>query len=470
MLLFDHVCLASPALPAKVGYATSRKIATFGETCLNRDTICQLSVFQGSFDFTAAAAVLAATADISELWLGQLRRGSLLEWDTELARYRLHDLVREFAAARLADSPAVRWRHANYFLQLAEQARGETHAAGHISWLEKIECEHTNVRQALDWLSQQNDVTPELRLATALGSFWIGRDHLGEGIERLQAALARTTAGYEKLHAQALAHLGALYRVQGRLEASRSAYEQSRVLFQRREDEQGYADVMFKLGLVISDQSEKLAARAYFEASLAYFRRHGQPAQAAAALSNLGRTALDAVDYAAAQHYYTESSSLMRAASPTEELGWLMVNLARLASIQNDHPLALEHIEEGLDYFSKLGHSQGHAWALLRKGDILTIQADFAAARSCLSETLARFEKLSNTVGCAMAFHSLSRTALAHGDQENAWPYARSCLQLFYTLQNKPGIGMGVELIARMLVAWDGPTHHTVIWGQRGAA
>src|SRR6185295_3705353 len=70
----------------------------------------------------AALAVVECAGDVEQL-LELLRRRSLLEWDAALERYSLHELVHTFVAVRLADVDAVRLRHAQYYVQVAESAR-----------------------------------------------------------------------------------------------------------------------------------------------------------------------------------------------------------------------------------------------------------------------------------------------------------------------------------------------------------
>ena len=64
-----------------------------------------LAVFPGAFDTAAAAAVWERKLQAAEEALGELARSSLIEWEEgkgEAGRFRLHDLARVFADARLS--------------------------------------------------------------------------------------------------------------------------------------------------------------------------------------------------------------------------------------------------------------------------------------------------------------------------------------------------------------------------------
>jgi len=76
-----------------------------------------LAVFPGTFDGTAAAAAWAMDPEPAADALSELVRHSLVEWDAETSRYRLHDLARLFADARLgaAERATVQRRHAAHY-------------------------------------------------------------------------------------------------------------------------------------------------------------------------------------------------------------------------------------------------------------------------------------------------------------------------------------------------------------------
>jgi DNA-binding CsgD family transcriptional regulator len=69
------------------------------------------------------------------------------------ARYRLLDTVREYAAARLDDdgeTAALRDRHLDHFLALAERAEPELER-DQDRWRARLEAERGNLRAALEW-------------------------------------------------------------------------------------------------------------------------------------------------------------------------------------------------------------------------------------------------------------------------------------------------------------------------------
>ncbi len=117
---------------------------------------------------------------------------AMIDWS-----YGLLSLAEKMLFRRLAVF-AGGWtqdRHLDYCLQWAERARPHLYAAEQLTWLNRFEAEHDNLRAALDW-SQTNESRSEkgLRLAGATGRFWRLRGYFSEGRARLSAALSQRGA------------------------------------------------------------------------------------------------------------------------------------------------------------------------------------------------------------------------------------------------------------------------------------
>jgi predicted ATPase len=89
--------------------------------------------------------------------------------------FRISDTVRAFALEQLeasGESDAVRHRHAEYYLALAERARPELFKPHGKFWLDRLESKHDNFRAAYRWSVERGDAALQARLALAL---WIFR-------------------------------------------------------------------------------------------------------------------------------------------------------------------------------------------------------------------------------------------------------------------------------------------------------
>jgi predicted ATPase/class 3 adenylate cyclase len=143
-----------------------------------RQALQRLSVFAGSCDLAAAEAVLPGdgldAGDVDDV-LGQLVDKSLVvadDADDGGVRYRLLETIRQYAQERLqtsGDTTAVRRRHANYYVALAETAGPHLRGRDHLAWTGVVTRDTDNFRAALDWAVDTPSPEHALRLVVPLG-------------------------------------------------------------------------------------------------------------------------------------------------------------------------------------------------------------------------------------------------------------------------------------------------------------
>ncbi|WP_371685612.1 LuxR C-terminal-related transcriptional regulator [Mycobacterium sp. MFM001] len=156
----------------------------------------RLSVFMGGFDLEAAQTI-AADGDIkSHQVLDQLallvdKSLVVAENPTGRTRYRLLEMVRQYAMEKLADSgeaDAVRTRHRDHYTLMAAHLDNPTRD-GHEQTLEKAEIEIDNLRAAFAWSHESGDIEQALSLASSLLPLWLARGRIVEGVAWFDAAL-----------------------------------------------------------------------------------------------------------------------------------------------------------------------------------------------------------------------------------------------------------------------------------------
>jgi predicted ATPase/DNA-binding XRE family transcriptional regulator len=138
----------------------------------------------------------------------------------ESRRYRLLETVRQYAAGRLAErgeAQVVQRAHANHYLALAEDATSHLRGPEQRAWLARLDAEQDNLRAALTWTRDQDEIEPALRLAGALWSYWWTRGALAEGRGWLEPLLARAAMVSPAVRARALGGAGNLAWAQGDL-------------------------------------------------------------------------------------------------------------------------------------------------------------------------------------------------------------------------------------------------------------
>src|SRR5215213_4069088 len=130
--------------------------------------------------------------------------------------FMMLETIREYALTQLAaggDEAELRFRHAHYYLALAETAVPQLRGAAQPHWLDLLEVEHDNLRAACTWLIKAQRPLEALRLAGALHWFWDRRGYLHEGRTLIQQALdaseAVSTSDAALRQARGWAHVGA---------------------------------------------------------------------------------------------------------------------------------------------------------------------------------------------------------------------------------------------------------------------
>ena len=202
-------------------------------TVQEKTLLCRLSVFAGGWTLSAAEAVGTSAemedGEVLDLLTSLVDKSLVVpEQEDEHTRYRLLETVRQYAQEKLTqeERETLQRHHAEFFLQMAEQADMGLRGAEQTVWLGRLEAEHDNLRAALEW-TRENDTEAALRLVTALPQFWEVHGHWREGYERLTTMLQRCGDTISPLRAKALLAAGNMAMVQGNYTAARSLLEES---------------------------------------------------------------------------------------------------------------------------------------------------------------------------------------------------------------------------------------------------
>ena len=188
-----------------------------------RALLQRLAIFAGGWTLAAAEQVCAdamppaaaageqsrpvhlQTGQILDL-LGSLVNQSLVQFDLSAGkepRYRMLETVRQYGRQRLAESgeeESVCERHLAYYTSLAVQAEPHLRARQAVLWLERLDRELDNLRQALAWslchpgAASSGPIVNGLQMAAALVWWLMMHDHHWEGADWLQRLLQEQKA------------------------------------------------------------------------------------------------------------------------------------------------------------------------------------------------------------------------------------------------------------------------------------
>ncbi|HNB53193.1 MAG TPA: BTAD domain-containing putative transcriptional regulator [Anaerolineales bacterium] len=148
-------------------------------------TFAALSVFRGGFTADGARQVAGATAPL----LAGLGDKSLVRRD-EQGRFHLHELLRQYAAEKLAErTEEVHQRHGAYFATYLQQRGAAISSPKQTQMLNEIAHEMDNVRAAWHWTITHQPGDALLPFINGLFDFYEIRAWIQEGADQFGAAL-----------------------------------------------------------------------------------------------------------------------------------------------------------------------------------------------------------------------------------------------------------------------------------------
>ena len=179
---------------------------------------CRLAVFVGGFTLEAAEAICAADdrstielldgiASLVDKSLLRREGGSAVEVVVGSARYQMLDTVWEFGREQLAASgeeTTIRERHLVYFRDRAQQTRGTWGGPDYAAWLDQLEFERGNLREALGWAFAEGRLEEVLRLTCAMHYFWRARGPVDEALDWFERIFALPATLPERLRIECL--------------------------------------------------------------------------------------------------------------------------------------------------------------------------------------------------------------------------------------------------------------------------
>jgi non-specific serine/threonine protein kinase len=403
----------------------------------------RLAVFSGGRTLDSAEAVASGDGidrdDVLDLLSTLVDKSLLLvERGKEEARYCFLESVHEYALERLEEAgeeDTFRQRHFDHFLAMAEEAAEALKGPEQVEWLERLEREHDNFREALRWcLEGEGDAEAALRLATALGGFWEVRGHWREAMEWLDRALARVGEGGEKkLRAGALLVMVGVADSLGETQRARSLAQEALQIRQELEDEHGIARCLCSLGYVAEHPKARQEA---LHRALGILRAIGDKRGTAFCLNNLGNAAGHS-DPDRARKLYEEAAALFREIGDKRNLFNPLANLGRQLHAQGEMDAAEACFEECLALARELGYTAGIGSSLRELGSLAAARGDHVRADNLLEESLALARELGSKGSVADACTSLGAEASYRGDHRRARSLFEESLAIYRDMGNR---------------------------------
>jgi tetratricopeptide (TPR) repeat protein len=319
------------------------------------------------------------------------------------------ETIRAYAAERLlhsGEAEKLRRRHAQHFLRLAEQAEPELTGAGQGVWLQRLDAEHDNIREAVGW-ARTNQPQLAGALVGAVWRYWHLRGLLREGWSHLEHALAATRSDPGPERTKLLYGAAVVLHRLGDYDRAEELAAERLAISRARDDPKLIASSLLCLGLMVHAKGEHERALALYTEGADLARKQGDKVVLAMTLANLGVLAANQGDEETARSCYEEALALHRENFDTHNIAIALANLSDLASTQGQINEAKALMHEALG----LAHGLGDKEIIIGSLESLSEQAAAEGQADRAARLLGASEALREDTGHAPQFQ---QTTSAH--------------------------------------------------------
>ena len=420
----------------------------------------QISIFVGGCTLEAVKAIcFGQQTEVGQVYddITSLIDKSLvqqLEQRGEETRLRLLETIREYGLERLIETGEMeetRSAHAMYYLALAEEAEPRLKGPQQETWFSRLEREHDNLRQALDWTLRPGGEAVEtaLRFGGALYWFWWMHCYWSEGRSFLERALEASEGIATLARAKALwaaAHL-AIY--QKDLDWGKAMAEAALVLCQELSDIRGIAIARYMLGSVAWGRGNYTEAYSLTEKALTLFREIGDTEFIGHSLHKLGLLDGAHGEYARACALLEESLTIQKELGDKSAIAASSFMLARVLFFSGGDPMKIRsHLEKALALCQEVGDRDGIALSFTLFGQLALYQEDIVLARTLAEKSVMLWKEIGDRQGTAEALSVLAKVEVRKGDYVTACARYKESLTLCTEVGDKRDIASYIEGLA----------------------
>ncbi len=338
------------------------------------------------------------------------------------ARYRLLETIREYALEKLDESGEtefLRNRHLQLFLARAEEAAPKLGDAYQQLWLSWLEGEHDNLRAAMTWALESDQIEAGLRIANALPRFWEIRGHVPEGMAWLERLLARADESISldvRVNAFTYASHMAMFLDDS---TASTAYARQAVALAESAGEEGNPLLLMALaGLSSSVQAagDYQNSFAIGERSLQLLRKTPLPPFLSGMFYlGTGNVAVEAGYFARARELLSEGLRMAREAGDAYRVAHSFTSLGNLARYEGNYAEARAAYEKSVALLREVDARHDLAAIIRSQGQTCLLLEDVERAYELFNESMALHQAEQNTAGIAECLIGLGSTAVVRG-------------------------------------------------------
>ena len=358
----------------------------------------RLAVFSSAFLPDAAAAVWGATESDATEALDRLVARSLLVFERETQRYRLHDLVRTAAGEGLDDDSRLQAElaHAEHYCTVLSRADDLylSGGSGVMDGLALFDQERPNIAVGQRWAATHRETqAAAARLAyayTNAGVYVLDVRLLKcEWIAWLDDAVAAGRALGDRLgEGSALGNLGIAWADLGETRRAIEHHEQVLAIAREIGDRRGEGNALGNLGIAWATLGETRKAIEHYEQVLAMARELGDRRVEGNALGNLGNAWAAFGETRKAIEHHEQYLVIAREIGDHRGEGNALGSLGIAWAALGETRRAIEHYEQVLAITREIGDRRSANTALWNMAVAHDLLGDQTAALACARESL----------------------------------------------------------------------------------
>lgn len=418
-----------------------------------------LAVMPADFDREAGKAVVEATFSggaAAAKTLDRLVHLNLLDWNKDWQRFGWHDLLRDYALARLPEdqAEAARLGHAEHFIGVAGRADG-LYLQGNEQLLQGLalfDRERAHLGAAFDFLqSDTRWAGPLLRLVG--GAVYTGslRFHPRVRIHWLEAqAAAAWQTGDRRQEGNALGNLGLACADLSELRKAIIYYEQALFISRELGDQHGEGNALGNLGTAYKDLGERIKAIGYYEQQFAIACNIGDRRGEANALGSLGNAYKELDESLKAICYHEQCLVIHREIGDRLGEGNALGNLGIAHLRLRETSKAIAYHEQDLAIRRELGDRLGEGNSLGNLGNAYLRLKDPHKAIGYYEQRLPIAREIGDQRGEGNALWNSALAYEALGERAQALSLARQALAIFEAIEH-PATTKAWETLAQWL-------------------
>lgn len=408
-----------------------------------------LSLFRGGFTAVAAEELAGA----SSFDLAELQDRGLLQFSEADGRYVLHELVRQYAAEKLAEYAdqliAAQDAHSHYYAQFMRKQMRRLLASTLPEAMKDLDAEIGNIRAGWSWAiqAQYDEVLPDLGdYARAMRFYYTRRSLYHEGLEKCQSFVRRiesqqalkATTELTALLGQVMLWEGIFFYGLGDIGTAADRFRRSRELLALQDQDAPYAikdiaGAYHMSGYVELDSGNYLAAKNAFHEAERLEASLGDVGFAAKSATYIGILALEMGAYEEAE---TQLQATIPALRSNRDYFYSARALGGLAQVRSalDRPFedVENHLRKNVEDSRALKSPLAEASSLLYLGVTLCLRGG-EALREATKRLIAGvriFDQINASVSLAKSYRWLATTQVASGQFSLAERNFLTCLRM----------------------------------------